>query len=265
MSDFTPLSELKRQLRKNLSQTIHRELVLRCEKISLEASVEFIKEMEHNLDKATPAPESQHLINNIKKSFEIRQVKRRVNGETLKGFNVHIPIDRNGLVMYLEYGTGLTGKAHKHPHMDFSKLDFSMFPSNGEKKQIVGWNYAVNYGKSRLRPVRNRYNTFSAILVPYYTKMDGREGFIFKKKPNSYIDSDDIQFQNKFETKYSWVEGYEIKKGKNKGKWVKPYIRHHKNKMTYTSKNTYVFSSGLKSVHFIYDAKHSVFNKIKNK
>lgn len=268
MSDFTPLSELKRQLRKNLSQTIHERLIERGEVISKDGADEFIEEMRNNLDRATPALESQGMIEAIKNSFYSKKVKRKIDGKTIEGYNVHIPIDRNGLVMYLEYGTGLAGKNNKHPHKDFKKLDLSMFSPNIGKKQLVGWEYAVNYGESRVMWVRNeKYNKLTQMRVPYYTSMyeGGPEGFIFKKKPNSYIDANDVVFQNQYKTKYSWVKGYTIKSGKNAGKTVKPYTRYHKDARTYTSKSQYVFSEGLKSVHFIYDAKHSVFNKIKNK
>lgn len=259
-------AKFKQQLRKNLSQTINRYCLELGEKKCLEASSMLIGEMKQNLDKATPAPESAGLISSIKSSFYVKPVKRKIDNETVKGWNVHIPIDRNGLVMYLEYGTGFTGENFKHPTKDLRSVNTELFPSGLRKKQFVSWEYHINYGKSRDVLVRDsKSNTSSIKNVPYYSDpfKTGMEGFIFRKDPTSYIDIHDIQFKNEYTTSYSWVKKYKIEKGERAGTWVGPYVRYRKGKRTYTSKSTYVFSHGLRSIHFIYDAKYTVFDKLK--
>ena len=253
-------AKIKKQFRRDLYMTISRELLKHGEEKSLKGAVFFIDEMKKNLDKATPAPESQGLISQIKNSFYVEETKRRMDGETVKGWNVRIPIDRRGLVLYLEYGTGLTGKKFSHPQLDVMKLDRSFF-AEGEKSTFVTWKYAINYGKTRPVKVKNRYtNRFFEIELPYYTKMDGEEGFVFRKRPDSYIDVDDKPFKNRLETKYSWVKGYKDAKGRV----VKPYMRYHKDTKSYLSKSTYIFTRGLNSIHYIYDAKVAIKNKLRN-
>lgn len=259
-------SEFKKSLKKfrrDLEYAINEKALRRGYDISFDVAEKFVDLAKNNLDKAQPAPESQHLIDNIKESIEVeafaktgRTLSRRSGENENKpkfatGAVVRIPIDKEGLVMFLEYGTGLKGLRQPHPESTDSKVE-------GFK---VGWQYAINRNKTKTVMLRNSRNELIQTTQPCYIVRDGKRGFVFKYKSGVYIDREDVIFRNEYNTKYSWVKGYTDKNGRV----VSPYVRYHKNIKTYTSKNQYVLSSGITPVRFIYDAKREIKFLYRNK
>ena len=247
----TALGDFKRRLFKQ----INREMIDYGTKKSKKIAEEFVKIAKMNLEEATPAPESEHFISEIasrikiKKRFRKASKKGKKINQHLVAYTINIPIDKQGLVMYLEYGTGIKGLRDQHE--EARKKTFSGVPI----KQKVRWEYAVNRHKYRTVMLKNRYNQRVKVTQPCYFVKDNHLGFVFKKRKDSYIDADDIQFHNVLEAKASWVKGYP-----RNGKQVKAYVRYHKDLRTYTTKNTYVFSQGLTPVRFIYNAKKEIMH-----
>lgn len=249
-----------KKFRRNLEQNVNERALRRGYEMSYDVATDFVELAKNNLDKAQPAPESQNLIQQIRDSIVVESSRRtlsRRSGDNpdkprvADGFTVRVPMDKEGLVMFLEYGTGLSGLRNPHPESSDAK-------TQGFK---VGWQYAVNRNKFKTVTLRNNRNQSVRVTQPCYIVRDGKRGFVFKYKKGVYIDREDVLFKNEYTTKYSWVKGYTDKNGRV----VKPYVRYHKNAKTYISKSTYVLSSGIKPVRFIYDAKKEVIFKLNNK
>lgn len=246
----TALGDFNRRLFKQ----INREMIDYGQKKSKEIAEEFVKIAKMNLEKATPAPGSEHFISEIasrikiKKRFRKSYKKGKKINQHLVAHTINIPIDKQGLVMYLEYGTGIKGLRDQHEEAKKRTL------YGAPIKQKVRWEYAVNRHEYRTVMLKNRYNQRVKVTQPCYFVKDNHLGFVFKKRKDSYIDADDIQFHNELQVKASWVKGYVDKNGRV----VPAYPRYHKDLRTYTTKNTYVFSQGLTPVRFIYNAKKEI-------
>ena len=245
--------------KKDFSELVNNKLVGIGNDMSFLVAEGFVNNARNNLDRATPAPESAHLIEEIKQSISISPVERKKDGEKITvGHKVNIPIDNEGLVMFLEYGTGLVGDRNKHPQTDALKAY-----SGG---RVMNWKYAVNKDKYRPVKMRNKFNRQVDVNLPYYTERDGKKGFVFIKQPNRYIDSNDTVFMNNpYTSKYSWVRGYEVKnKDGEVIRRVRPYVRYNVKPKTHYYKREYVFSEGLKPTRFIYDAKLQTIQALNN-
>ena len=245
-----------KKFRRDLEQSINEKALRRGYETSYDVAERFVEFAKKNLDNAKPTPESQHLVDQIKDSIEVenfsmtgRTLSRR-NGENpdkprfQTGAVVRVPIDKDGLVMFLEYGTGLKGKREPHPESVDSKFD-------GFK---VGWKYAVNLNNYKTVTLRDDKNKPTQVTQPCYITRNGKRGFVFKKRDASYIDKEDVLFKNEYTSQYRWVKGYTDKNGRV----VKAFTRRNKNPRTYTSKTTYVLSTGITPVRFIYDAKQEI-------
>lgn len=238
-----------KKFRRSLEETINERALRIGEEKSKEIAEKFRDLAKQNLNNAQPASGSEGLISKIQESIEVnssmRSLTKAVRGsKQAKGYIVHIPIDKEGLVMFLEYGTGLKGKYNPHPESVEAKVD-------GFK---VGWNYAVHLNDSRPITFRNQYGKKVTMNVPYYIKKYGKTGFVFKKKAGKYIDREDLIFPIVKKVQYNWVKGYTRKNGTR----VKPYTRKSNKERIITSKSEYVLSEGIKPVRFIYDAKQEV-------
>ena len=140
---------------------------------------------------------------------------------------VRVKNDPDGLMMFLEYGTGLQGSKNYHPEA-------------GKR----GWKYAINRDKY----VRLQSAQFSDVKG---------YGWFFRKKPDSFLTKDDIPIHRyekvgQVEHKISYIR-------KDTGKLVE-YTRTYKKKMK-DSKS--IFSQGLKPARFIYDTKQEFKNLFK--
>ena len=246
---------------KNFYQTVTKEMIDFGHRKSKKLADKFVELSKEYLNDATPAKESEHFVNSIKKGIRAEKVYKTYskNGvqitKKLKGYKVIIPNRKDGLTMFLEYGTGLTGL--RNPHEETTKyLDIKPWAT----EFITGWKYAVNRDKYKTVYLKteNSKNQRVKVTQPCYITKSGKRGFVFKKTKNSYIDKNDVEFHNEYTTKYSWVKGYP-----RNGKEVKAYIRYHKDKRTYATKTTYVLSTGLKPVRFIYRAKKEIQKMMK--
>lgn len=134
---------------------------------------------------------------------------------------VRVRRDPQDLLMYLEYGTGLVGEAHRHP--EASK---------------IGWQYGVN---------REKY-----VSLP---KTKTGKGWIFTRKPTSTVLKDDVPIHRYWTERIIFVnQVITIKKGKNAGKTYKRVQPYHRKTKTSHS----VFSEGMKPVRYIYDTKQEL-------
>ena len=243
-----------KQFNANLYHRINKYMIDYGVKKSKQLCDTFVDVAKRTLDDATPAPESKHFIEEIKSRIKIKKRFRKSSrkgkkiNQHLVAYTINIPVDSQGLVMFLEYGTGLEGLRDQHEETK-TKTSFGK-----TFKPKVNWEYAVNKDKQRVVTLRNKFNQTYQDTQPCYITRNGKRGFVFKKKKNSYIDIKDVEFHNVLEAKASWVKGYIDKNGRV----VKPYARYHKDTRYYTGKNTYVLSSGLKPVRFIYKAKREV-------
>lgn len=180
-----------------------------------------------------------------------------------------IPVDRHGLMLYLEYGTGLVGAEN----------------STGYAERH-GWNYAINKKKykrvSDYNPFKsvysqNGYNDyFGDDYIPFTTKLGHKLGFTFQKSPVSFVTKDDVDpvpFKSRkiyYYKEERWrytksyvrgngvkVRGYRSKiKNKNAGKFkVYDY--------DYTDRYGLVWSAGIKPMLFIYKTKRILKNVLK--
>ena len=220
-----------KKARRQFEAIINEACLRRGEEVSKKVAEQFVEEARKNLlSDSNPAPESTGLIANIANSITYTKSTRTLyrTGTTegkpkkVSGYVVKIPMDREGLVMFLEYGTGLNGLRNRHP--EASK---------------IGWAYAIN---------RERYKTFGT-----------KRGFIFRSTGRNYIDNDDYKFRHRYLSTTEYIKGY-VRTSKKTGKqtFVKGYRRARKTPKMVEGKKTWVLSSGITPVRFIYRAKNKV-------
>lgn len=185
----------------------------------------FVNNVQKRLiSRATPKDtQSAMLVQNIADSIVVDESVWAGKYE----YRIVIPRDPEGLVMFLEFGTGLVGYTQGNP--DATKY---------------GWSYAVN---------RNSY---------VYKKHEGRLGFIFEKTGTNYIDRDDespnISVKQYTPTK-QWGGGFTDKNGR----YVKRYRRARNRRRDGTlspvikkyQQDDWVFSEGLYPLRYFYDTK----------
>ena len=191
------------------------------EELTKEASEEVAKTIvriaQNNLvNRATPSPESKELITGLKNN--ISSYKNTIS----------IQSDPEGLMMFLEYGTGINNK----PHPEANK---------------IGWEYGVNSDK---------YIIFKKTDQSGNNKIRNM-GWVFERKNNHYIDRNDwkISDDSKFKTSYNERVRFYFRKD---GTYVKSYTRKRPHGPKVKSEKELVFSSGIKPVRYIYDAKKAV-------
>lgn len=228
-----------KKARRKFEAVINEACLRRGFEFSRKASEKFVIEARNNLLKdSNPAPESTSLISNIANSITYEESKRTLyrsgkvknKPKVVNGYVVRIPMDKEGLVMFLEYGTGLSGLRDR----------------NLEAKQI-GWKYAVN---------RDKYVTFGK-----------KRGFIFQSTGRNYIDNSDYKFKHRYLSTTEYIKAY-IRTSKKTGKqtYVKGYRRARRTPKMVEGKKTWVLSSGITPVRFIYRAKNKIRKLIsKNK
>lgn len=145
------------------------------------------------------------------------------------GYEVSIPVDDEGLLLFLEYGTGLVGENQRH-----------------EEASAIGWKYALNRD--------------------LYTKGGG---WFFNRYPTrgdetaiAYLDQKDITpvvSVTEYVSERGRVRGYVTKTGKK----VRGYTRKRavpKTKSYQKTSTSTVWSKGLAPVKFIYNTKQELRN-----
>lgn len=171
------------------------------------------------LQRATPATaESEAQVLELAYSIRTRMLP---DG---RGYSVRIPADREGLFMFLEFGTGLVGEGQAHPEA-----------SN------IGWEYGVN---------RENYISGGWIFnpnpnIPYRFTSKGEMTYnmrglepVGEETGFAYIDQNDH---------YPMRENKKVKSKKGK---VYTYVRERNR----------VFSRGLVPTRYIYDTKQDIKN-----
>ena len=163
-------------------------------------------------------------------AMQVRELASTIvakSSSTGKGYEVSIPVDEEGLLLFLEYGTGLVGEANEH-----------------EEASAVGWRYAIN---------RELYTKGGGWFFDRYPTR-GDETSI------AYVDANDITPVISKTTRTSnsqWVSGYTRKDGVV----VKRYHRKRANPKTTTyerERRGIVWSRGLVPVKFIYNTKQEL-------
>lgn len=169
--------------------------------------------------------------------------KKRLTGKVVK-----FPVDKDKLIMFLEYGTGIKGKNNPHPEAG-----------------AFGWEYAINDRKTKETMKRYGYINYengekvakSRTIFrnqEWYVDKFGERGFIFKYKGNEYLDKDDIIFKNMHDGETSDGSYYTKLVTPKSGK-QKPYWRRNRVNSLTATKSQYVFSQGIEPVRFIYDTR----------
>jgi hypothetical protein len=248
---------------KRTRRAIEQEINERALRLGEEASdtisqlmVEYCRNL--LIQRAEPAPQSMGTISMIAESIHTEKAsgneeggravfnstknnKKRFGGRVMK-----VPMDKNKLVMFLEYGTGLEGQSNPHP-------DASSF----------GWEYAINDGK--VKEVNKKYGYIENDKLKarkifrnqeWYVDKFGRRGFIFRYRGKEYLDSKDIVFKNTYNEDGPAEGSYALKYIQPKKGKQKPYWRRNRViEGLDATKKMYAFSSGLKPLRFIYDTR----------
>lgn len=140
------LKELKKTIKNRISELQNLEDTL-TEKIC----ATFVKRARNRLFQNSNT-QQQGLIQSLLGNIYYRKTKN--------GSQIVVRNDEEGLMMFLEYGTGLQGEAYKHP-----------------QSQNIGWEYAMN--------------------VSDYKSFNDKLGWFFQDKGNNYIDNSDIVIEKK--------------------------------------------------------------------
>ena len=162
-------------------------------------------------------------------------------------YQCFVPIDKDGIILYLEYGTGLVGKENSNGY--------------GEKH---GWNYAVNRINYKTLRDYNPYRRYSGVFSPNFDPYVDKLGYVFKKDRNSYITKDDVDPMPFISIKQYWVKDkrWRYTKGyfRKDGTKVRGYRSKIKNKdartirvykYDYTNRYNLAWSQGIKPIMFI--------------
>ena len=147
------------------------------------------------------------------------------------GYEVSIPVDNEGLLLFLEYGTGTMGALDEHPEAG-----------------KVGWKYALN---------RESYINEGWFFNRYPTRRNSSIGEF--ETAVAYLDANDI---NPVKNRVRYVsERVRVKGYPRDGKKVKSYTRKRpvaKTKVYEYDDSGTAFSRGLLPVRFIYDTKQEL-------
>lgn len=215
MARNAKFEESLKKLRRSLERTVDYRAQEICRKASENIAMTFSEVASKRLKEgATPFDAiSRAKVDSIANSF--------VEYQTGKTVIVSLPIDQDGLALFLEYGTGLLGEQNND-----ALASFSGKMTNSDK---VGWSYAIN---------RHKYKTLPS---------SGKLGWFFTKKPDSYISVGDTVIEragNMIVTKMQFVEP---KRKTKTGKKYKPYFRLMRYKK---AKKSSVFTQGLIPIRY---------------
>jgi len=179
---------------------------------------------------ATPYGDSEEQIDALAESITVRPLD---DGSC----SVVIPVDQEGLFMFLEFGTGLVGEADKH-----------------EEADEVGWEYGMH---------RDRY-----VRGGWFFKRENSQrtkGESYEETHKAYVDMSDeypvVEQRHKvYVSERGKVKGYTRKDGR----YVRSYTRKRANPKVseydyqVVHKNS-VFSRGLKPTRYIYNTKQEIY------
>ena len=258
---------IAKKFRRDLDKVINEKILRLGEDVSDAVAYNFVRVAQSKLERYgsqnAKDANSYSKIQQISDSIElVDETKRTLTSgnrykKTKTGTTVRIPIDKDKLVLFLEYGTGLEGKNDPH-----------------EEANRFGWGYAIN--DNTVKVTNTKYRSF---VTNWYPSIEAngfyRRGFVFKYK-NQYLDKNDNIFKNK----YSEIKDIVIKEkfisvpqtimhsklGKEYTRRAYSYLRKLRPdqyitsqiEIEHESKNEYVVSSGLKPARFIYDTKTQI-------
>ena len=262
------IGAIAKKVRNDLDKVINEKILRLGEEISDAVAYNFVRVAQSKLERygAENAKDanSYSKIQQISDSIELADdTKRKLTSgnkynKIATGTTVRIPTDRDKLVWFLEFGTGLEGAKNEIK----------------EQSKPFGWEYAVNDNKTKTTVTD--YRTFNTNWYPTINAGGvDKKGFVFKYK-NQYLDKNDYIFKNT----YTKVEDIVIKEklisvpqtimhsklGKEYTRRAYSYLRKLRPDQYITShieieregKNEYVVSSGLKPARFIYDTKTQI-------
>ena len=167
--------------------------------------------------------QQQAVIKNVAQSIMVRKYK--------SGYKVVLSrqTDPEGLLMFLEFGTGLVGKANPHSWAG-----------------SIGWKYAIN---------ENENSKQNPKLPHYVTRSNGKRGWFWRPQGDNtrYIDKDDMV--ENYKRSY---DAYKLKPehpifGKTTPLWKTYRI---------TGNPRVVFSSGIKPLRFLYRTRLDIVKAI---
>ena len=167
--------------------------------------------------------QQQSVIERVSKSIMVRKYK--------SGYKIVLSsqTDPEGLLMFLEFGTGLVGKAKPHSWA-----------------KSIGWKYAINENeKSKQNPD----------LPHYVTRSNGKRGWFWRPQGDitKYIDKDDM-----VENYKRTYNAYRLKPEHPKyGSTTKFWETHR-----LTGNPRLVFSSGIKPLRFLYRTRLDIVKAI---
>lgn len=209
----------------------------------------FAVEMSEDIAKAFVNQAKKRLLSNStpkgpEDSEKIQAIADSIH-YTKKGnkCTIVVPNDKEGLNVFLEYGTGLEGKENKNP--DAKK---------------IGWDYAINEDSYK----EGRSGPNSPIS----------KGFVFWKG-DSYINMSDVNPLYKYSYKHiparvsrTEVSAYTDKNGVYHSSYYKTNTRREKVYEYHYYYDKYVLSSGIKPVRYIYSTRvnlNRIIGQFKNK
>lgn len=134
--------------------------------------------------------------------------------------------DAEGLMMFLEYGTGLVGE--EMPHEEASR---------------IGWDYAIN--------------------EPDYVNYGDKRGWFFKPDENTYIDRNDIEIKYKRSYKKGTAKAYSPvlnSKYPNREAFLQEETNFYSRDVWAGETTKTVFSQGIEPVRYIYETKQELLD-----
>ncbi len=216
---------LKTAFRKNLNEVVEKNIKKASDTIKgkiSEKMYELAKDRLYSYNNASE--ESLEIID--------RLVENNITLSKVSGL-VRIKMDPEGLMMFLEYGTGLVGESDPHPEASRD-----------------GWSYATRKG-----------------VKGHYKNINDRLGFLFYNTGTNYIDNDDItpvKFKPLKKRRGTWYIRRNPKTGR-RNVYVKSYVRRKpKEQSTERTKENLVFSEGIYPVRYIYETKQKIRKFLKN-
>ena len=264
MSKSSEFKYSLKRFRRDLEQVVNEKALKISQELSTKTAFAFQKLARDNLKNFNESSEeSQHLVDMVSRNIVVvdandRQITTTHTDSTKTGKNkkvgkftgcaVKVKMDKQGLAMFLEYGTGLEGDANKHP----------------EAKRF-NWEYAVNDNTERITTDKSykKDGPNTERRTAWYPTLFGKKGFVFKKTSESYFGKSDIKFKNGLygvnSQKYIFVPPTPMvsKLGKPFTRRQYTYFRRKKKEYEYT-KSDYIISSGIKPVMYIYNAKNDI-------
>lgn len=235
-----------KKFRRSLETLVNERALRLGNELSKNIAINFVETARETLRKNSEPLDSvsSARIQQISDSIHYEEDTRVLYGSSNKnrivagGYVVRVPIDREGLALFLEYGTGLAGENDRH----------------AEAKDF-GWKYAINNNKKR--PITTYFKGVKRVKnINWYPTINGKTGFVFRKKGNSYLTQGDVVFKNEHKP-------YIIKTRHNKNGTTTTYISRNPNAEVQQFDTEYVISSGIKPVRYIYTAKQNARKLIK--